>query len=729
MKISLFPRANATKPDSVISVDDFLNNIKYGTWKDLIEPIRTEQDKEKRKTLKEQVPAVTISGTFTSRNQNNIIKHSGFIAIDIDGFNDKSPILADIYTYSCFRSASGNGLCVLVKINPEKHKECFRWIQQHYFNTYGIIVDPAPSNVASLRFVSFDPELFINEKSKHAKILQEAKAAKSLPVIISTDKVGEHVKEVVQRGINIAEQYDDYLRCGFAIANGFGEGGREYFHAISAQSNKYNSQQADRQYDICLKGATKSGITVGTFYFFLKQAGINIENENHRAVQISTLAKRSKRTKEGVVRQLVQMEGVSEDQATKLVDDVYDRNDITLKTISADPERLIESLQEWMKQNHVIKKNVITRNIEENGEEVTKERLNTIFLRARSVFNTPHVTYDLIERLIFSEFTEKYNPIQEYIDKNRYRNSTGNIDLLIKSVRTTTVGAPVFIRKWAISIPAAAAGFPVRSVLAFCGPQNTGKSEWFRRFLPASLLKYYAESKLEAGKDDELLMCQKLIVMDDEMGGKSKSDEKRFKELTSKNIFSLRAPYGRANEDFKRLAILCGTSNTMDIINDPTGNTRILPVEVLSIDHELYNSIDKDELFMECVRAYESGEEWRLNQGELNHLHVVSDEFQSTPYERELISKFFRANDQKGYVEFMTSTDIKNHIEINTKQQIKNIKIFSIELKNLFGKSHVKKINNVSSRVFEVIRSDQHNTLQNSTLSFFDPTYGDDDPF
>ena len=141
----------------------------------------------------------------------------------------------------------------------------------------------------------------------------------------------------------------------------------------------------------------------------------------------------------------------------------------------------------------------------------------------------------------------------------------------------------------------------MRSVLALTGGQNTGKTEWFRRLLPPKIKKYYAESKLDSGKDDELLMCQKLIVMDDEMGGKSKQDEKRFKELTSKQVFSLRAPYARANEDFNRLALLCGTSNDPQIVNDPTGNTRILPIEVDFINHSEYNEIDKEELFMVYV--------------------------------------------------------------------------------------------------------------------------------
>ena len=227
------------------------------------------------------------------------------------------------------------------------------------------------------------------------------------------------------------------------------------------------------------------------------------------------------------------------------------------------------------------------------------------------------------------------------------------------------------MKKCFLAIIAAYDGNPVRSVLALVGGQNSGKTEFFRRLLPAKINKYYAESKLDAGKDDEMLMCQKLVVMDDEMGGKSKQDERRFKELTSKNIFSLRAPYARYNEDFKRLAILCGTSNDSNVTNDPTGNTRILPVNVLSIDHELYNSVDKDEFFMELVRLYESGFEWKLNKEDLAGLRTVSEEYEVMPFERELIQKFFKsASLGGGYYEYLTSTESKEYIETNTRQKI-----------------------------------------------------------
>jgi predicted P-loop ATPase len=227
--------------------------------------------------------------------------------------------------------------------------------------------------------------------------------------------------------------------------------------------------------------------------------------------------------------------------------------------------------------------------------------------------------------------------------------------------------------------------------------------------LPNDLKKYYAESKLDAGKDDDILMCQKLIVMDDEMGGKSKQDEKRFKELTSKSIFSLRAPYARSNEDFKRLAVLCGTSNDPEIINDPTGNTRILPIEVLSIDHELYNSIDKDELFMEAYRAFTNGDEWQLNKDELALLDGVGQDFQSIAYERELIYKFFKSADSGGYSEWLTATEIKDYVESNTKQKIHSMRKFGMELAKVFGKSRSKSVNGVILNRYEVIRINGQN--------------------
>lgn len=712
MKISIFDKfpekGKPHKSSGSLLMEDFLNKVKYGQWKDQIELVRNEKDKTRRDKLKANLPAVTISGIFSERNEENLVEHSGFLAVDIDNFNDKESLKEDPYTYALFHSASGNGIAVVVKVNPDKHKESYRWLEQYYFASYGISVDRAPKNPASLRFVSYDPDLFINEKSWKSKTRSKApKKTQSIPIIYEEDDVSQMVQEAVDRGINIAPDYDTYRNLGFALAKGFGENGRNYFHSLCSVSEKYNSQQADKQYNICLRGANKAGIGEGTFYWLLKENGIELPAKNKKAVQIAALGKKKRRLKEAVAQQLVQMEGLTESEAQKITDQVYNRDDISVREVSSDPEELITALIEWLQMNHPIRLNVITRMPEDKGKEVKKEQLNSIYLRARMFFNTKDVTPDLVERLIISDFTPQFNPISEYIDAHDHLNTTGNVDQIIKSIKTDTPMADLMIKKWLISIVAAHEGNPVRSVLALVGGQNTGKTEWFRRLLPKKIQRYYAESKLDAGKDDEMLMCQKLIVMDDEMGGKSKQDEKRFKELTSKSIFSLRAPYARYNEDFKRLAILCGTSNDPNIVNDPTGNTRVLPINVISIDHELYNSINKDELFMELVRMYNQGEEWKLTKEDLAELSELSSDFEVIPFEREMITKFFKnQNERDGgeVVDWLTSSEIKDYIEAHSKQKFNSLRRFGLELKVVLGKSEQKKINGVNQKRYPCIK-------------------------
>jgi predicted P-loop ATPase len=724
-KISLFEsfpkKGQEHIPTEAIELNDFLNAIKYGKWQDKVDPIRLEKDKTKRSNLKRYLPGVTIGGTFSpSRKQENLVEHSGFICVDIDNYNDTEELKNDPYTYSIFRSVSGNGLAVVVKINPDKHKESYRWLSSYYFANYGISVDEAPKNVASFRYVSFDPDLFINQKSRKSKTKSlRQKKTKSAPIVLSGDQVDELISDVVNSGKSLINDYDTYLKIAFSIADGFGENGREYFHALCMPSEKYNSQQCDKQYNRCLKGK-KSGITVGTFYWFLKENGFELPKGNQRAVQIAAMGKKTGRTKEGVVMQLSQVNNIPKEQAEQIASEVFDRSDIDLSKVSNDPDQLINSLIEWINQNYDIKINSITRMIENKGSELKEKQINTIYLKARIAFNTKDVTKQLIESIILSENTIEYNPITEYIDKNRYRNSTGNVENLIKSVKTETPHYDIFIKKWLLSIIAAYDGNPVRSVLALVGGQNTGKTEWFRRILPTKLHRYYAESKLDAGKDDEMLMTQKLIVMDDEMGGKSKQDEKRFKELTSKSVFSLRAPYARYNEDFKRLALLCGTSNDPNIINDPTGNTRILPVNVESIDHELYNSINKDELFMELLRLYESGEEWQLSKEDMVHLTNASVDFETIHFERELISQFFKpASSGGGYAEKLTSSQIKDYIESNSRQKIMNLRRFGLELSNVFGKATSKRIDGQVKKVYNVIKTgNTSQTTENENLPF-----------
>ena len=48
---------------------------------------------DERKALKMQLPCATISGVFTQRKKNGLVRHSGYIALDIDDVPDCTALI------------------------------------------------------------------------------------------------------------------------------------------------------------------------------------------------------------------------------------------------------------------------------------------------------------------------------------------------------------------------------------------------------------------------------------------------------------------------------------------------------------------------------------------------------------------------------------------------------------------------------------------------------------
>ena len=195
MRISFFKKIFDNTPERESSILEFLNNVKHGTWANLIKPINAEEDKVKRKALKENtLPYVTLSGTFTKRVKSELIAHSGFICLDIDDSpdlgRDWQNITNDRFTYGAFRSASGLGLAVIIKIDPSKHLESFLSLESYYLENYQIILDKSCKDITRPRFVSFDPQTFINEKAQLFKaVVKKSTPVQKLPQIIDRKSV------------------------------------------------------------------------------------------------------------------------------------------------------------------------------------------------------------------------------------------------------------------------------------------------------------------------------------------------------------------------------------------------------------------------------------------------------------------------------------------------------------------------------------------------------------
>ena len=222
--------------------------------------------------------------------------------------------------------------------------------------------------------------------------------------------------------------------------------------------------------------------------------------------------------------------------------------------------------------------------------------------------------------------------------------------------------------------------------------------------------KYYCESKLMAGKDDDILMTQKLLIMDDELSGKTKNEDRRIKELTSKEVFSLREPYGRNNIDLPRLAVLCGTTNFKTILTDTSGNRRIIPISVEDIDRKLYNTIDKNALFGEAYNLLCDGFDWRIiSEADRNYLNINNAEYETPVMEDELVVKYYSKPNADERTLWMTTTDIKVELEKITQQKL-SINMLGKQLtKNGFFKKGVR-IGGAPVQAWGIIRTPKNPT-------------------
>ena len=97
----------------------------------------------------------------------------------------------------------------------------------------------------------------------------------ALPTTDLYQQVDALVSEVVNKGIDLTQGYENWRNISFALSEGMGNQGRGYFHTLSAQNPNYNETECDKQYDACLN-AHGSGITINSLFHAAKEAGIDI---------------------------------------------------------------------------------------------------------------------------------------------------------------------------------------------------------------------------------------------------------------------------------------------------------------------------------------------------------------------------------------------------------------------------------------------------------------------
>ena len=127
----------------------------------------------------------------------------------------------------------------------------------------------------------FDPLAWAGQQdgSKNAQPVatpsQQPTACQPLSHAEELAKATAVARALIDRNANIAEDYIDYVRLGFALANGLGSDGRDLYHMLCAHSTKYRMSDCERKWQECLH-KTDGRTSIATFYHMARAAGVDI---------------------------------------------------------------------------------------------------------------------------------------------------------------------------------------------------------------------------------------------------------------------------------------------------------------------------------------------------------------------------------------------------------------------------------------------------------------------
>ena len=325
---------------------------------------------------------------------------------------------------------------------------------------------------------------------------------------------------------------------------------------------------------------------------------------------------------------------------------------------------LIEKLQ-WTIRYNVIKKAI---EILIPGESFTRDNRDNAALACmlseceKVRMPTKHIAQYLIR--VADE--NQYNPVATWILSKPW-DGVSRLDQFFNTVKSPVAIKDKLMRKWGIQAVAAAFspdGIAAQGILTFVGPQNIGKTTWFRKLVPDELDSVLTGHTLDLKSKDSIFIALTYWIV--ELGELDatfkKSEVSAMKAFITQPQDKLRRPYAAVESNFGRRTVFGGSVNGEEFLADPTGNRRYLtiPVEGFEFDH----SVDMQQVWAEFHSLWTGGEAFFLSMDEVSELNTHNEQFTIIDPLGERIASSFGWGPHVVMWDWMTVTDVLMKIGI-----------------------------------------------------------------
>lgn len=262
----------------VLEISSLYNAIKTGRkHKEEIEAVRKidrQANESEYRQAKDNILSFTpsclcpIGGSAKAENVEHV---NNLIAIDLDAKDNEGVTLEEMRTkinslpYVMYSSISvgGKGMYALLPIaeeNKNDFKAVFNALNEE-FKALGLTLDSSCINVNRERYMSFDDNEYWNKQCEiYTRKINIPTQVNGHPTRVEINankpltareynKVRDMVKDIKENHLQLTKNHYDTLGIANAIANIWGEEGRELFHLIRSQRSGYDSFKTDRTFD------------------------------------------------------------------------------------------------------------------------------------------------------------------------------------------------------------------------------------------------------------------------------------------------------------------------------------------------------------------------------------------------------------------------------------------------------------------------------------------------
>lgn len=662
MKTTIFQNFNEVTDTQPIS--KVLENIQNGTYKNQIIYLRkslADDKKEAAERIKKSLPAFTPSATFKGgRKMEFLQEYNKIICLDIDKLEKhklietKSKAIQDQFIYAAFISPSGNGLKLFVKVDSEQqnHKETFLKLQRYFEELLAVEIDKSGKDITRLCFISYDPELYINENSIIFSTTEKS-------TVCHAELVEASPKNFKSQIPNFEFIYEHCVRF-TEKKEQFREGNRNNF--VFQLANNLNR-----------KGIPESmalGYILADYNFNDEEVAKTVQSAYNNTADHNTDEFKPKNSR------------VINERKTNVISNDSEKSIAIFKKTGDDDDdeekpSFIDRLEIFLNNRYNFRYNKVLGKLEFKTINSTKYKPMTDFTEnsiLREILKAKvKCSINSLRNLLHSDYCEMFDPFEVYFENlPKNEDEIDYIEQLADTITTTKQDLwRICFKKWFVAMVACVLDEKQvnQTVIVFSGKQGLGKTTWIEKLMPQSLKEYIFSGTINPSNKDTLIhLAECMLINLDELENLNRSEIGSLKEIITKTHIRMRKAYGHNNENMPRRASFAGSVNTAQFLNDTTGSRRFLCFEVEHIEYT--HDIDINQVYAQAFSLYSNGFRHWFNQEEIKEINQNNEQYQLRSPEEELLLTWFEPAEKDKAQYFFNTTQIAQILSTRANMNI-----------------------------------------------------------